>query len=31
VETTLAQGKPVRLNLETPSGVKRVYLMPARP
>jgi hypothetical protein len=31
VETTLAQGRPVRLNLETPSGVKRVYLMPARP
>ena len=31
VETTLAQGMPARLNLETPSGVKRVYLMPARP
>ena len=31
VETTLGQGMPVRLNLETPSGVKRVYLMPARP
>jgi hypothetical protein len=31
VETTLAQGMPARLNLETPSGMKRVYLMPARP
>lgn len=31
METTLAQGRPARLNLETPSGVQRVYLVPARP
>ena len=31
VEDTLAKGMPARLNLETPEGMKRVYLMPARP
>jgi membrane-associated protease RseP (regulator of RpoE activity) len=31
VETTLAAGRPARLNLETPSGMKRVYLVPTRP
>jgi hypothetical protein len=30
VESTLARGMPARLNLETPEGIKRVYLMPAR-
>jgi hypothetical protein len=30
VESTLAKGMPARLNLETPEGMKRVYLMPAR-
>jgi len=30
VEETLAKGMPARLNLETPQGTKRVYLMPAR-
>lgn len=29
VETTLAKGMPARLNLQTPDGFKRVYLMPA--
>lgn len=29
VESTLAQGMPARLNLQTPGGMKRVYLMPA--
>ena len=29
VEDTLAQGMPARLNLQTPGGMKRVYLMPA--
>lgn len=29
VEETLAQGMPARLNLQTPQGMKRVYLMPA--
>ena len=29
VEDTLAQGMPARLNLQTPDGMKRVYLMPA--
>jgi hypothetical protein len=29
VESTLAQGMPARLNLQTPDGFKRVYLMPA--
>ena len=29
VEKTLADGMPARLNLETPSGMKRVYLVPA--
>lgn len=29
VESTLAQGMPARLNLQTPGGMRRVYLMPA--
>ena len=29
VEETLAKGMPARLNLQTPQGMKRVYLMPA--
>lgn len=29
VEDTLAKGMPARLNLETPDGTKRMYLMPA--
>lgn len=31
VESTLAQGMPARLNLQTPDGFKRVYVMPAGP
>ena len=31
VESTLAKGMPARLNLETPEGMKRVYLMPTAP
>lgn len=29
VEDSLAKGMPARLNLQTPDGLKRVYLMPA--
>lgn len=29
VESSLAKGMPARLNLQTPDGMKRVYLMPA--
>ena len=29
VEETLAKGMPARLNLQTPQGMKRVYLLPA--
>lgn len=29
VQDTLARGMPARLNLDTPDGTKRVYLMPA--